>query len=49
VLVHRLVALDTIEERVLELQARKRGLLDAAIGEGGSVSLSRDEIVALLL
>ena len=48
VLVHRLVAVGTVEERVLELQARKRGLLDAAIGGEGAVSLSRDEILALL-
>lgn len=48
VLVHKLVAVGTIEERVLELQSRKRGLLDAAIGGEGAVSLSRDEILALL-
>lgn len=48
VLVHRLVAVETVEERVLELQARKRGLLDTALGEGGAVNLSRDEILALL-
>jgi hypothetical protein len=48
VLVHRLVARGTIEERVLELQAAKRSLLTAALGEGGTVSLSREELLELL-
>lgn len=48
VLVHRLVARDTVEERVLELQERKRGLLLSAVGDGGDVSLSRDELLELV-
>jgi SNF2 family DNA or RNA helicase len=48
VLVHRLVARDTVEERVLELQERKRGLLAAAVGEGRDLGLTREEILALL-
>lgn len=48
VVVHRLVARDTIESRILELQAAKRSLLEAAIGGRGTVALSRDEIIALL-
>jgi hypothetical protein len=49
VIVHRLVATNTIEERILELQARKRELLSAAIGEPtGALSLSREEVLDLL-
>ena len=49
VIVHRLVATNTIEERILELQARKRELLSAAIGEPmGALSLSREEVLELL-
>ena len=48
VLVHRLVARETVEERVLELQERKRGLLQAALGEGAGLALSREEILALV-
>ena len=32
-LVHRLVAGDTVEERILELQERKRALAQAATGD----------------
>lgn len=48
VIVHRLVAKDTIEARILELQSAKRALLAAAIGEAGSLSLSRQELLDLL-
>jgi SNF2 family DNA or RNA helicase len=48
VIIHRLVARDTLEERILMLQARKRELLGAAVGEGGAVSLSRDEVLELI-
>lgn len=48
VLVHRLVASDTVEERVLALQEQKRGLLRAAVGEQGGVSLSATELRELL-
>jgi SNF2 family DNA or RNA helicase len=48
VIVHRLVAQNTIEERVLLLQERKRALLTAAVGTSGQVSLSRDEVMELL-
>ena len=48
VLVHRLVARETVEERVLELQERKRGLLQAAVGEGAGLALSREEILELV-
>jgi SNF2 family DNA or RNA helicase len=48
VIVHRLVAKDTIEERILQIQGEKRALLAAAIGESGSLSLSRDDVLRLL-
>jgi superfamily II DNA or RNA helicase len=49
VLVHRLVARDTVEERILALQERKRGLADAALGEAGqALELTRDDLLALL-
>jgi superfamily II DNA or RNA helicase len=49
VLVHRLVARETVEERILALQARKRSLADSALGgldpEG---ALTREDLLALL-
>jgi SNF2 family DNA or RNA helicase len=47
--IHRLVAADTVEERVLELQQRKRGLADAALADAATASaLTRDDLLALL-
>jgi SNF2 family DNA or RNA helicase len=49
VMVYRLVARDTVEERILELQAKKRGLADAALSEAGSATaITRDDLLALL-
>ena len=49
VLVHRLVAKDTVEERILVLQEKKRALADAALGSGaGGSAVTRDELLALL-
>jgi SNF2 family DNA or RNA helicase len=49
VLVHRIVARDTVEERILELQQRKRALADAALGEAAAATqITRDELLALL-
>lgn len=48
VLVHRLVARDTVEERVLALQAEKRALLSAAVGEGQVSGLTAEDIRTLL-
>jgi len=49
VVVHRLVALDTVEERILELHARKRALSEAVLGaEGTGAGLSRDDLLSLL-
>ena len=50
VTVYRLIARDTIEERILALQESKHGLADAVLsGRGAAVSLvSRDDILRLL-
>ncbi|MEZ0313810.1 MAG: DEAD/DEAH box helicase [Myxococcota bacterium] len=49
VMVYRLVAKDTVEERMLDLQSRKRGLADAALGGGDSaLRLTRDDLLDLL-
>lgn len=49
VVVHRLIARDTVEEGILALHARKRALADAALEEAdGSSRLSRDDLVELL-
>ena len=49
VMVYRLVAADTVEERILALQERKRGLAAAALesGEAGA-RLARDDLLELL-
>ena len=48
VMVHRLVASDTIEGRILALQGRKRALLSEAIGDSSGISLSRQDILEIL-
>ncbi len=48
VVVHRLVAKDTVEERVLELQEKKRQLASNIVGGEGPSFLSREELVDLL-
>lgn len=49
VLVHRLIASDTVEERILALQARKRRLAEAAVGDAsGAHAVTREELLALL-
>jgi SNF2 family DNA or RNA helicase len=49
VMVYRLVAEDTVEERILGLQAHKRSLAAAALGEAGrATAISREELLALL-
>ncbi len=50
VLVHKLIAADTVEERILELQLHKRALAEAALaeGDGSGVSLTRDDLLTLL-
>jgi superfamily II DNA or RNA helicase len=49
VMVYRMVARDTVEERILELQERKRKLANAALSEaGGATAITRDDLLALL-
>lgn len=49
VMVHRLVAADTVEERILALQESKRELARAALGEGtAGDGLSREDLLELL-
>jgi SNF2 family DNA or RNA helicase len=50
VFAYRLVAGDTIESRILELQDRKRAVADAVLGEsaGGLRSLGREDLELLL-
>jgi superfamily II DNA or RNA helicase len=48
VVVHRLVAQETVEERILELHTRKRALAEVALGAAGSgEGLSKDDLLAL--
>lgn len=48
--VYKLIAKDTIEEKILDLQARKAELMDAlsADGEGSILSMSPQDLMALL-
>ena len=50
VVVHRLVARETVEEKILELHAHKRALSEAALGGGemGGDRLSREDLLMLL-
>jgi len=49
VIVYRLVANDTVEERILALQQRKRGLADVALGEADHAGgITREELMSLL-
>jgi SNF2 family DNA or RNA helicase len=49
VMVYRLVAKDTVEERILALQERKRRIADVALGNAGqAAAITRDELLALL-
>ncbi|MFN7967637.1 MAG: DEAD/DEAH box helicase, partial [Acidobacteriota bacterium] len=49
VFVTRLIAADTVEERVLALQQSKRAIAEAALGTKGALTaLSRDELLTLL-
>lgn len=49
VLVYRVVAEDTVEERILTLQARKRALAQAALGAADqAASITRADLLALL-
>ena len=49
VIVYRLVAPDTVEERILVLQDKKRALFEAALGDASSAAgLTREDLLALL-
>jgi hypothetical protein len=49
VTIYRIVAVDTVEERILALQEQKRGLVDAALGDAAAAAaLTRDDLLALL-
>ena len=49
VMIYRLVAADTVEERILALQARKREIADAALGEADrATGITRDDLLELL-
>ncbi|MCB9706598.1 MAG: DEAD/DEAH box helicase [Myxococcales bacterium] len=49
VLIQRLVAEETVEEKILALQERKRALADAALGDADqAIALTRDDLLALL-
>ena len=49
VLVHRLVARDTVEERILALQQHKRALADVALADAADAAgITRDDLLALL-
>jgi SNF2 family DNA or RNA helicase len=49
VMIHRLVANGTVEERILALQGEKRALAEAALsGADRAASLTRDDLISLL-
>ena len=49
VMVYRVIAKDTVEERIFALQAKKRAIADAALGEASQAGgITRDELLALL-
>jgi SNF2 family DNA or RNA helicase len=48
VFIHRLVAEDTVEEKILEMHARKRALMASAIDEVHAAGLTREDILELL-
>jgi superfamily II DNA or RNA helicase len=49
VTIYRLIAADTVEERILTLQEKKRALGEAALGDAGAAaSLTREDLMALL-
>ena len=47
VMAYRLITAETIEEKVLELQEKKKGLVAGALGEGGIPDLDEEDILAL--
>ena len=49
VFVYRMVAENTVEERILALQEKKRSVSEMALGESGAaLGITRDDLLALL-
>jgi superfamily II DNA or RNA helicase len=49
VVVYRIVAKDTVEERILALQEKKRAIADVALGDASQAAgITREELLALL-
>jgi SNF2 family DNA or RNA helicase len=50
VAVYRLIAKDTVEGKVVQLQEKKRALVDAVMGQDGSLlaGMTREDLAALL-
>ena len=49
VMVYRLIAKDTVEEGILALQAKKRGLAEAALeGAAAAAAITREDLLSLL-
>jgi superfamily II DNA or RNA helicase len=49
VMVYRMVAKDTVEERILALQEKKRAMADAALGEASqAAAITKEELLGLL-
>ena len=48
VMIYRLVARDTVEERVLALQDKKRAIAAAALDGGAALAITRDDLLDLL-
>ena len=49
VLVHRLIARNTVEEGILALQERKRAIAAAALDDGAlAAAMTREDLLALL-
>ncbi len=49
VFVYRLVSQDTVEERILQLQEKKRAVFEAALGDAGAAAaITREDLMALL-
>ena len=48
-MIYRLVARETVEERILSLQERKREIAEAALGEADrAAGITRQELLELL-
>ncbi|MBN2802396.1 MAG: SWF/SNF helicase family protein [Deltaproteobacteria bacterium] len=49
VFVYRIVAADTVEDKILKLQEKKRAMAEAALGSGQkALSITREDLIELL-